>query len=558
MPFAIVCKPEDGDCFYFNLHPAHGWTLGPVELVGIQQILSARGLLVIHNAKFDMHMLENLGLSFSPSGRKVWDTVVQHRLFRNDLLSYSLDALTGTKSDGVKEWIKKNAKRAKLRDEAGDLVPCYWKVPLDVMLPYAEQDVESLRSLYLWQRQKLDEATADGFQFLAVSEVELACTPILQRVERGGLILDRDWTERGLAYERGMARTLRAQFVEMAGCEFVSSAKALGPVFDRFGLKKSHTKDGNLKTDEETLLKIEHPIGKLILGIRKAEKKADTYYANFLRMAGRDGAIHCDFRQTGADTMRMSCATPNLQNVPAGDDDDEEKEDTPFPVRGCFVPRPGFTFLSIDFAAQEMRCIIDAAEEEGLAEMVANGHDVHQATGELMGGLPRRLGKAVGFSILYGSGSALMASKIKVAIAEAQRLKNLYFDKLPKIKRFSRAVVNSAEENGSIITVYGNRLFVDPRLAYKAVNYMIQGTCAIHTKMAAVAVYNFLTHNKYRTRIVCLVHDEILFELHEYEHHIIPELRRLMAAAYPHKILPMGTSAEIYTDRWGGNSIAIK
>jgi DNA polymerase-1 len=553
-PFSIIISDETNEPWYFNLYDYGGTqeALTREELSLVPEIFQDTSRRVVaHNAKFDLHMMANIGINIKC---ETYDTEVMHRLLNNSLMSYTLASLTGEKDDAAKNWIKKNPSLGKIRDRFGELQPAYWKVPFDIMLKYATQDVVALRNLYKWQQEQLVVMYPDGMP-LAYA-IELKATRTIWKAERRGILVDTEYTLAARKKTLLEAEQARKQFKDFTGEEFLDSEKALDPIFKRFEVTLPHGKPSaklkktKPKTDEETLLKTKHPLAQMILNIRKPEKRISTYFDNYLNLRNqKTGAIHTDFRQSGADTMRMSASAPNVQNAP---DESENEVQPEYPIRGCFVPRKGFKLVSIDFAAQEMRVIIDAAGEQDLANRIIGGEDVHQATADMMG-VRRKPAKNIGFGIIYGSGAAKMASQIGCTVDEARRLRELYFSKLPRVRMLSRALMRMAEEFGHIVTRFGNRLFIDQGYSYKAVNYFVQGGSAIHTKNAANSVDDFLEDKK--SKILLLIHDELLIEVHEDEMDLIPKIQRLMEQAFPHTILPQGTGVEIYKHRWGGEAM---
>ena len=64
----------------------------------------------------------------------------------------------------------------------------------------------------------------------------------------------------------------------------------------------------------------------------------------------RDGCIHANFVQTGAETGRPSCTKPNLLNLP------KDKR-----YRRCYVAPPGFKVITTDMAGAELRILAELA-----------------------------------------------------------------------------------------------------------------------------------------------------------------------------------------------------
>lgn len=553
MPFSIILKARSSEnIFYLDLlgtyRDVSHEPLVREHVQLLQDAIFCRSdlRLVMHNAKFDWHMLANLGIRIDC---EVYDTMAMHSLVNNLADSYSLGKLTGQKSDGVKDWIRKNPKLGKVRlpptekFPKGELIPAFWKVPLEILLPYAEQDVRATEDLYVWQQSMMKKFY--GEDFCPAYHIELRATRTIWNAERRGILVDEAYTLAGRELELKKSLAATEEFEVLTGEKFVNSGKALGKIFTGLGIQLPRTEKGNVQCTAETLESIDHPVAQIIVDIRKPLKKISTYYDNFMKLRCKDGAIHTDFRQCGADTLRMSSSAPNCQNISA---EDEVEPPPEYILRGCFKPREGYVLVSIDFQAQEMRCIIDSAGEAELAQKIIGGEDVHQATADMMG-VKRKPAKSIGFGIIYGMGNGKLAGSLRVPETEARRLKDLYFTKLPKVKRISHALMKFAEENGYIITRYGNRVYIEKGYEYKATNYYVQGSCAIHTKNAANLVDDCL--RDMLSNILLLVHDELVLEIHKSEMYIIKTVKELMEKAYPHDILPMGTSEEVYSERWG-------
>src|SRR5262249_34536350 len=87
-------------------------------------------------------------------------------------------------------------------------------------------------------------------------------------------------------------------------------------------------------TDDDALARVEHPLADLLRRHRTASKRASTYGLDWLAHAATDGRVYAAWRQLGADSGRMSCSGPNLQNLPRG-----------AAYRRCFKAPPGRTLV---------------------------------------------------------------------------------------------------------------------------------------------------------------------------------------------------------------------
>lgn len=76
---------------------------------------------------------------------------------------------------------------------------------------------------------------------------------------------------------------------------------------------------------------------------------------------GRDGRVHGVFRHSPS-TLRSSMVSPNLQNIPRGDDSDIQKL-----VKQMFVAEPGMVFVKRDFSGIEAQLVgVEAGDKDFL------------------------------------------------------------------------------------------------------------------------------------------------------------------------------------------------
>ncbi len=77
---------------------------------------------------------------------------------------------------------------------------------------------------------------------------------------------------------------------------------------------------GLFSTADEFLAKLKHPIVRKIQELREASKDAETYYRGYSALVWPDGIIHPQRNHTSTVTGRLSCSSPNLENVSKDDD----------------------------------------------------------------------------------------------------------------------------------------------------------------------------------------------------------------------------------------------
>jgi DNA polymerase-1 len=192
--------------------------------------------------------------------------------------------------------------------------------------------------------------------------------------------------------------------------------------------------------------------------------------------------------------------------------------------------------------------MLDYAGEMALIEQVAAGVDVHQATADLVG-CTRKHAKTVNFGLLYGTGVEKLAVMLGISVEDARHLKAKYFSKLPNVERFIKNVIQTARNEGQIYNKFGRvYTFLDRNFAYKAPNYLIQGGTSDAMRNAMINCHDILEGTL--SRMILQVHDELLFEIHKSEMHLIPLLKEAMKKAYPYRLLAMDVDVEYSNESW--------
>ncbi len=176
------------------------------------------------------------------------------------------------------------------------------------------------------------------------------------------------------------------------------------------------------------------------------------------------------------------------------------------------------------------------------------GLDVHQATADKMD-VSRDEAKTLNFMLLYGGGNDKLAADLDIDVAKATRLRKDYFSAMPQVKEFINGVIYTAEKRGFIVNWLGRRChFTNPDFAYKAPNYLIQGGCADVAKIAMVRCNKLL--KPMRSKLIKVIHDELVFKVHRTELDVVPELHKIMETAYPHKHIPLTAGVDHSWTNW--------
>lgn len=503
----------------------------------------------IQNAKFDMLMLHHEGCELFGT---VHCTKTGERLVRNNHFgkgAYSLEQMAkrrGHEKDmSVDKYITKHKLYTDIKVDGKVKAfrrKHFDRVPFEMITRYGCQDSHLHYLIGMEQRTAIKGMVLDHRATQRVYENELKLTKVCLEMEKKGILSDRDYIKRALENELSQMDACKANFLTLTGKPYKDSNKLFAEVFTAHKLSYPTTDKGNPSFAADVLEDIDNPIADAIKSIRRHEKYAGTYYANFLYLADEQGVIRASIDPAGTETGRFSYREPNLQNVPKEDDGEYN-----YYVRKSFVPREGNCFVSIDYAQIEYRVMADYAGEFALIKRINAGEDVHDVTADLLG-ISRKEAKTANFAILYGTGAAKLAKMLGVSEREAKELKAMYFGRLPKVSQFLEDVALSAKNRGFITNWFGRRCYLYHRdYAYKMPNHLVQGSCGDLMKRAMVRIWEDLSQIA-----LVNVHDELLFELPKDLFSEIPRIQKIMNSSYePKNGIKIDTSVSHSWVSWG-------
>jgi DNA polymerase I len=387
----------------------------------------------------------------------------------------------------------------------------------------AGADAVVLQALAEWQREQLADR---GLERL-MTQIELPLVRVLRDMELAGVRLNRDRLAEVDARVREEIRGLEREIWDLAGEEFViGSPQQLGAVlFDKLELSKKRRGKTGFSTDARVLQAIrdEHPIVPKIERWRELNQILKTYLDVLPQLTDRESRIHTTFVQAAATTGRLASTNPNMQNVPIRTELGRE-------IRGCFEAAPGNVLISADYSQVELRVLANIADEPVLKEIFVRGEDVHTATGSVVFGkdpseltpMDRSKSKMINYGIVYGLSDYGLADRLNIAREEAKAFIDAYLERFGRVAEFIRTTIESARENGHVITLFGRRRQI-PELRARnwqvrslgerlAVNTVIQGTAADVMKLAMIGAHRALAESGLQTRMILTIHDELLFE----------------------------------------------
>jgi DNA polymerase-1 len=361
-------------------------------------------------------------------------------------------------------------------------------------------------------------------------QIEMPLIKVLSAMEVTGIKVDKRYLQEMAIDIAGKVEQLVSEIYGLAGEEFnVNSTKQLGVIlFEKLKLpiiKKTKT---GYSTDAEVLEKLagEHPLIDKLLEYRLLTKLKSTYLDGLEGLIHPEsGRIHTTFNQMVTATGRLSSSEPNLQNIPI-------RSDIGRRIRELFVPGEGYQYImSADYSQIELRVLAHMAGDASLLDAFRHNQDIHTRTAAEVFGVTmadvtaemRARAKAVNFGIVYGISDYGLARDIGVSRKEAGLYIESYFAKYQGVKRYIDEVVASAHREGYVTTLFGRRRhlpdinssnFNQRSFAERtAMNTPIQGAAADIIKIAMNRVYDALTTNGLRSRLLLQVHDELVLEV---------------------------------------------
>ncbi len=492
----------------------------------LRAMLCGKAPKLMHNAKFDLAFLRAAGLSAWP----VLDTMLAALLLkgsggpdRTSLAALSQHYL-GQEMD----------KRLQVSDWTGALT--------DDQIEYAAKDASALLRLWDQLKPELDRTGQS-----AIFEIESACAQALARMEWDGIHLD---TARWSALTRQVER------------ERESAIESLYPYIGEpvrqttlWGEDRIYTQNLDSNPFVMSLLKRHgivvkstarydlfpfrnEPLVRCLTAYRRAQKALSSFLYPFTAAVHpRTGRLHPRYYQIAAASGRMSCDSPNIQQVP---------RDAAY--RACFTAPAGRKLVLADYSQIELRVAAQIAGDSRMIQAYREGRDLHLLTASLLAGkamdqvtkAERQSAKAVNFGLVFGMGPAGLQAYAEqtygaqMSLPDAERFHRRYFEAYTGIAHWHRALKHDPPKEDRTLA---GRLFRYPAGVSLpiATNFPVQGTAADITKRALGLLSGRLPKD---TKMVGVVHDEILLEADEGAAELAAEVLRQTMEEAGNAILP--------------------
>lgn len=539
------------------------WELSPVGWAAVRDFFeSKQRFWLAHNAVFDLGWLQEHGIR--PNGQ------VMCSMLGSKLLSNGVPNLKHGLAAVVERYLGRTLSK--------ELQVSDWSAPVlsAEQLAYAADDVQALLDLDLVLNQRLGAA-----RLMKAFALECGALPAMAQMWRTGLPFNRTRLEELQAsLEADIGRYGEQFVVDLDAAlpephklprdedgSFNLRAKAEGAA--RLGTKRLAgfnlnspkqlvekftvllgavpvNKDGKPSAAKDALRSYaaDHKVIQVYLLWKRAEKRRQMV-VSMLEHQAPDGFIRASYMQLGAESGRMSCAKPNLQQVP---------RDNAF--RLAAEAPDGWTFVCADFGQMELRLAAAQAEDETMIEAFKHGMDLHTLTASAIYTEPtedekelklrRQVAKSANFGLLFGAGAKGLrnyagAMGITMTVEEAEAVRDTFHDTYTGISKWQRdnAVVSDSTRGDKWaevrIPVSGLRRFLpgDMNRVTVRCNTPVQGAGAAVMKAALGKLWPLLAAaGEDQARLSAVVHDECLCLVREgTEAHWMTALQGAMESA---------------------------
>lgn len=439
----------------------------------LQQLIDNDVKIIFHNAIFDIRVIINsIGIELPCH----WDTFVAAVL------------LDENEEHGLKKLYIKYINPQEPYYEFKSLYPntIITTVPIKYVYVYAARDARLTLELYEYQYKLLTEDKSLHKLYKLLTEIEIPVISVIVAMEQEGVRINIETAKKLEDKYNNLLDTALQQLnneVETYKKEILAAQKK-GIVMDyplnwssplqvstlfydiiKIGIIDPKEPKG---TGKKILEKIEHPIAKLLLQYRGAEKLLTTYLVKLPKMINPlTNRLHCNFNQCGTDTGRLSSSDPNLQNIPSRAKD----------IRTMFEAENGNVLISSDFSSQEPRIATHLCKDKAMIQAFEEGKDLYSVIASVAFNVPyeeckefradgsknpegkerRSIIKAIFLGVLYSKQVPSIAKDLNITKIKAQKIYDKVMQLFPSLPPLINDSLDHARKYGYVETVWGRR-----------------------------------------------------------------------------------------------------
>jgi len=519
----------------------------PDDLAEIQTMLDDASVLVYHNAKFDIHMLQSIGIKIDHLWRKTEDTILAHHCLSSGE-SHKLKYLAFKYMDYYNEDEQKleaavREIREQRRREGWDVARAghpsfpgisgqrvqFWKmdywVAIDECIEYGLSDVERTWGLWsIFYDSLINHDLTHQYQ------VRRQLLQIAFDMECVGYNCYHEDISDEIQYLSDRKEALIDQMkheVKLEG-EFDPNKPAhLSKfLFDILGLtptKLTESKGEPSLAKEVINELIEANPNTPALQHYKNYSIADTqigYLNSYLKWTCPDGRIRASVFITGTRETRQAYRDPNLQNI--------DKR-----LRYLFGPGKGKIWIDFDLVNIEMRIWVYQVGSKELVEIFDTSGSVHNEVAKIL--YPeewehcvrtkqefKKLYKNTYYQWVKNGNFAIIYGATERKADETYHVKGAYKKvaaRFPEVPAYTSSIIQEMWDNFErdswphVTCIGGYKLDVPPDDPFKACNYKIQGTAGWIVGEAMINCKHNPDYIRTGCQMIQQVHDSIVFEV---------------------------------------------
>lgn len=473
-----------------------------------------------HNFKFDQHMLYADDTSYALNYE---DSMLAIHLLNENEESFGLKEL-GDKygiGDGslqesiLQERVVEACKSQGIRVSIDKRDKDFWKgkmwvLPPKDVEPYACDDVRLTRGLL-----NIAIPALQHYGLYDIWQQINYYSYITAHMENRGLLLDTNIIRQYQEESEGHTKDALTRLYEKAGFEINPNSSKQACAFLEVNSSAAEVLEDLIAMGGEDAEK-----AKLIQESRGWMSVNSRYYTPYMESIDKNNTLHCSLNLMGTISGRLSCSNPNLQAV--------AKTTDIFKVKDVFIARKGYTLISADYSQAEMRLACFYAKEEGMADLIRNGEDIHGSTAETLG-IPRDAAKRINFGVIYGIGAEALHKQLRIDKKTAQGYLNKYHKLYPNFRKLLYACEAQAERDGFIRLWTGRMRHYNTHRAdpHKAMSNLIQGGVAEIMRVTISKLFPAILDLK--GYMLLQVHDQVIFEVPDEVLEIaLPTIERIM------------------------------
>lgn len=499
--------------------------------------------LVHHNAVHDIEVLRKAGLT---AVYPFYDTMLMAHWTNEEMVNFSLDAVS--KYYGGQPKAMPDQMSRIIDSDGWNAVPVGW------MHDYSGNDAYITHQLFrtllpmfqaenfdgpLWEREQKFIRTVIIPMIRRGVKVDVGFC--IREYMRGQTIMDECLAElkfkptSPVALEKFLIQELELPVVKHTkACKkcYPEDRKIQGASVSTHHAKPSFDKDAMEQYD--TMLERKDDVrAKTILRYRGWLKTNSSNYKPYMNLVDDNHVLHPGYKLHGTKTSRLSCAEPNLQQIPKSSDKDWNGN-----LKSAFIPRVGFGLWSVDYSQLQFRMACAYAGQEDLIAIFNDVvRDIFQEMASDMAWIRDDI-KTLVYLIMFGGGGKRASVAFGVPISQGKEIVEEFYARYPEIKKIANNAQRAAQRQGYVAYWTGRRRHFRKNLMptgmtpqfYRAFNAVIQGGEAEIIKLAMIMIAEEVCDEN--CWLILQIHDEIVFEIKEgMEDEYLPRIQALMEKA---------------------------